>query len=100
MAQPTAAIETPPVAPAPALVLMGIAEEPSFEGTHRTAIIGLRQTQRDPDAGSGVGGAADELYIVMEGQSVAGRYKVKTIGVDAIELEDTVTGGFRRLALR
>jgi hypothetical protein len=77
--------DTPPVAPSPVLVLMGIAEEPSFEGTHRTAIIG---------------GASDELHIVMEGQLFADRYRVKTIGVDAIELEDAVTGGFRRLALR
>ncbi len=71
------------IAPPP-LVLMGIAEEPSFEGPHRTAVIG----------------GGDELYMVIEGQIFADRYKVKTIGVDAIELEDTVTGGFRRLALR
>ncbi len=77
--------ETPAVVPVPPLVLMGIAEEPSFEGIHRTAVIG---------------GAGDELYIVMEGQSFADRYKVKTIGLDAIELEDTLTGGLRRLALR
>jgi hypothetical protein len=73
------------VAGPPPLVLMGIAEEPSSEGPHRTAVIG---------------GTGDELYMVMEGQMVADRYKVKTIGVDAIELEDTVTGGFRRLAMR
>jgi hypothetical protein len=77
--------DAPAVAPAPALVLMGIAEEPSFEGTHRTAVIG---------------GAGDELYMVMEGQTFADRYKVKAIGVDAVELEDTVSGGLRRLALR
>jgi hypothetical protein len=81
----TATPGAPPVAAPPSLVLMGIAEEPSFEGPHRTAVIG---------------GAGDELYMVMEGQTFADRYKVKTIGVDAIELEDTVTGGFRRLALR
>jgi hypothetical protein len=86
LAPPVSAPADPPAAAsAPALVLMGIAEEPSFEGPHRTAVIG---------------GAGDELYIVMEGQPFAGRYKVKTIGVDAIELEDTLTGGFRRLALR
>lgn len=85
---------------APALVLMGIAEEPSFEGTHRTAVIGLRQAQGDPDPSRAVGGAGDDLYIVLEGQLFADRYKVKTIGVDAIELEDVKTGGLRRLALR
>src|SRR5207237_1206653 len=76
--------EVPSVASPPPLTLMGIAEEPSFEGTHRTAVIG---------------GAGDAVYIVMEGQTFADRYKVKTIGVDAIELEDLQTGGFRRLAL-
>jgi hypothetical protein len=83
--QPAADTGAPAVTPAPSLVLMGIAEQPSFEGIHRTAVIG---------------GAGDELFIVMEGQSFGDRYKVKTIGVDAIELEDTLTGGFRRLALR
>lgn len=77
--------ELPVVAPAPALTLLGIAEEPSFEGTHRTAVVG---------------GAGDDLYIVMEGQLFADRYKVKAISVDAIELEDVQTGGLRRLALR
>jgi hypothetical protein len=77
--------DSPPVAPPPALVLMGIAEEPSREGIHRTAIIG---------------GTGDTVYIVKEGEPFADRYKVKTIGVDAIELEDTVTSGLRRLALR
>lgn len=85
LAEPaTMTAELPAVSSAPALVLMGIAEEPSFEGMHRTAIVA----------------AGDEIYIVMEGQSCAGRYKVKTIGVDAIELEDVETGGLRRLALR
>lgn len=86
LAEPaTMTTEPPAMSSAPALVLMGIAEEPSFEGTHRTAVIG---------------GAGDEIFIVMEGQVVADRYKVKTIGVDAIELEDVQTGGLRRLALR
>ena len=81
----TVTSDVPPVAPALPLVLMGIAEEPSFEGTHRSAVIG---------------GPGDAIYIVMEGQAFADRYKVKAIGADAIELEDTITGGFRRLALR
>jgi hypothetical protein len=81
----TVTSEAPPVAPPPPLALMGIAEEPSFEGTHRTAVIG---------------GANDAVYIVMEGQTFAERYKVTAIGADAVELQDTVTGGLRRLALR
>jgi hypothetical protein len=76
---------SPVAPPPPPLALMGIAEEPSFEGTHRTAVIG---------------GAGDEVYIVMEGQTFAERYKVTAIGADAVELQDTVTGGLRRLALR
>jgi hypothetical protein len=36
----------------------------------------------------------------MEGQAFAGRYRVTKIGADAVELEDLLTGGFRRLALR
>jgi hypothetical protein len=77
--------DAPPAALPPALVLMGVAEEPSLEGSHRTAIIG---------------GSGDAVYIVKEGDTFADRYKVKTIGVDAVELEDTVTSGLRRLALR
>jgi hypothetical protein len=77
--------DAPPVAPPPALVLMGIAEEPSADAPRRTAIIG---------------GTGDTVYIVLEGEAFADRYTVKAIGVDAVELEDTVTGGLRRLALR
>jgi hypothetical protein len=77
--------EAPPAALPPALVLMGVAEEASLEGSHRTAIIG---------------GSGDAVYIVKEGETFADRYKVKTIGVDAVELEDTLTSGLRRLALR
>jgi hypothetical protein len=82
-----APIEPPPpvVAPTPVLSLMGIAEEASPEGTHRTAVIG---------------GANDALYFVMEGQALADRYRVTTIGHDAVELKDLVTGGYRRLALQ
>ena len=70
---------------APALSLMGIAEEMSPEGMHRTAVIG---------------GAEDALYMVVEGQMFADRYRVTTISQDAVELKDLVTGAYRRLALR
>jgi hypothetical protein len=69
----------------PALLLMGIAEEPSPDGPHRTAVIG---------------GAGDALYMVIPGQTVADRYQVTAIGADAVELKDLITGGYRRLALR
>jgi len=77
--------EPAPVVPPPALILMGVAEDSSPAGPRRTAIIG---------------GDADALYMVTEGDSVAGRYKVMKIGVDAVELEDTATHGYRRLAMR
>ena len=80
-----AADATPPVAPAPSLLLMGIAEDTTPSGPRRTAII----------AGDG-----DALFMVVEGDSVAARYKVTKIGADAVELEDQVTKGYRRLALR
>ncbi len=81
-----ATVDLPPAEPAPPpLVLMGIAEQPTAQGPQRTAVIG---------------GAAGDIFIVKEGEIVSGRYKVKAIGVDAIELEDLSTSGFRRLALR
>jgi len=71
--------------PVPALLLMGIAEETSAAGPRRTAIIG---------------GDGDAIFMVVEGDSVAGRYKVTKIGGDAVELEDQTTKAYRRLALR
>ena len=75
----------PALAPAPALLLMGIVEETTAAGPRRTAIIG---------------GDGDAIFMVVEGESVAGRYTVTKIGSDAIELEDQATKAYRRLALR
>jgi Tfp pilus assembly protein PilP len=69
----------------PALTLMGIAEETTASVTRRTAVI----------AGEG-----DALYMVTDGQAVGSRYKVTRIGVDAVELEDLLTKGYRRIAMR
>jgi hypothetical protein len=84
-----AAVVEAPVAPAlpppPALTLMGIAEETLPGSVRRTAVIG---------------GEADALYMVAEGQSIGDRYRVTKIGVDAVELEDLITKGYRRLAMR
>lgn len=80
-----AADPLPAVAPAPALLLMGIAEETTASGPRRTAVIG---------------GEGDAIFMVVEGESVVGRYKVTKIGADAVELEDQTTKGYRRLALR
>ena len=80
-----AADAVPGLAAAPALLLMGIAEETTAAGPRRTAIIG---------------GDGDAIFMVVEGESVAGRYKVTKIGGDAVELEDQTTKAYRRLALR
>lgn len=69
----------------PALTLMGIAEETLPAGVRRTAVIG---------------GDGDAVYMVVEGQPVGDRYRVTKIGADAVELEDLVTKGYRRIALR
>ena len=72
-------------APLPPLTLMGIAEESTPAGPRRTAVIG---------------GEGDALYMVREGDAVGDRYRVTKIGADAVELEDVLTKGYRRLALR
>jgi hypothetical protein len=74
-----------PAPPLPALTLMGVAEETLPAGVRRTAVIG---------------GEGDAIYMVVEGQAVGDRYKVTRIGVDAVELEDLVTHGYRRIAMR
>ena len=82
-----AADTAPPVAiaPLPTLTLMGIAEETTAAGPRRTAVIG---------------GDNDAVYMVVEGQAVGTRYKVTKIGADAVELEDLLTKGYRRIAMR
>ena len=74
-----------PIPALPMLTLMGIAEETTPQGIRRTAVIG---------------GEADALFMVTEGQPVGDRYKVTKIGADAVELEDILTKAYRRLALR
>jgi hypothetical protein len=81
-----AVVEAAPAPPPlPALTLMGIAEETTAAGPRRTAVIG---------------GDGDTIYMVTEGQPVGSRYKVTKIGADAVELEDVLTKGYRRIALR
>jgi len=72
-------------APLPALTLLGVAEETTAAGPRRTAVIG---------------GDGDTIYMVVDGDVVGERYRVKKIGADAVELEDVVTKGYRRIALR
>jgi hypothetical protein len=74
-----------PIATEPELVLIGVAENTTAEGVVRTAMIA---------------GGGDQLFMVIQGESVGGRYEVVAIGADAVELKDTTTGATRRLALR
>jgi hypothetical protein len=69
----------------PAIDLVGVAESSTPQGIVRTAII------------SSLSG---ELFMVKEGELVAGRYRVKTVGADAVELTDLTSDAVRRLALR
>ncbi len=75
----------PPIAPEPVLELVGVAEQTTDTGAKRTAIVAA---------------PGDILFMVMEGQQLAGRYRVDAIGADAIELRDLETGLTRRLGLR
>ena len=74
-----------PAVPDLELVLLGIAEENTPAGLVRTAMIAGRE---------------DELFLVTEGQQLAGRYSVGAVSADAVELKDLATGAIRRLALK
>ena len=81
--------DTPDLAPAPsipALSLIGMAEDTTSKGVvRRTAVVS---------------GDGDAIYFVAEGDVVIGRYRVTRIGADAIELQDLITQGYRRLAMK
>ena len=87
---PSAAVpaHAPPIDAPPAqraLALIGVAERSTATGTTRTAILS---------------GAGDELYMVTEGEEIAGEYRVRTIGADTVELERIPTGTIRHLPLK
>jgi hypothetical protein len=69
----------------PAIELIGVAESRTPAGTVRTAVI------------SAMNG---ELFLVKEGEVIAARFRVTTVGADAVELTDLASGTVRRLALR
>jgi len=82
---PSSTIEAPaPRISEPALKLAGIAEDDGADGPDRTAII------------SGEG----QLFMVKEGDPVAGRYRVARISSDAVELADVNAGVVRRLVMK
>jgi hypothetical protein len=74
-----------PVPAEPVLVLIGIAERGAGDTLVRTAII----------AGEG-----DALHMVTTGEHVAGLYRVRTIGADAVELERLADTTIRRMHLK
>jgi hypothetical protein len=74
-----------PVVPDPVLELVGVAEQKTDAGSRRTAMVAA---------------PGDQLFMVSEGQELAGRYRVSAVGADAVELTDLVTGSTRRLGLR
>jgi hypothetical protein len=80
-------VQTPvPSTPAePPLQLVGVAEHETPAGTVRTAMITAD---------------SDELFMLIEGDTLGGRYRVKSVGPDVVELTDLVTTATRRLALR
>jgi hypothetical protein len=88
VARAAAIIEPPPspVAPPPPppLKLEGLAEREISGARKRIAILSR----------------FGEIYLVPEGDTVEGRYRVVAIGADAVELEDVSTGATTRLAIR
>ncbi|HUR34660.1 MAG TPA: hypothetical protein VM032_12745 [Vicinamibacterales bacterium] len=73
----------PPVAPRPALKLIGIAEDVTDAGTVLTAIV------------SGLG----DVFLVKPGELIAGRYRVEAVSADAVQLTETATADSTTLAL-
>jgi hypothetical protein len=69
----------------PAIELVGVAENRTESGIVRTAIVSA---------------LSGDLFLVKEGETLAGRYRVKTVGADVVELIDLLTNDTKRLALR
>lgn len=83
--RPAAPVPVDPAAAEPPLSLLGVAEQQSATGMIRTAMLG---------------GDDDQLHMVVEGQEVAGRYRVAKVTADTVELSDLTTGAIRRLFLK
>jgi hypothetical protein len=71
--------------PEPPLTLVGVAEQQTMDGIVRTAMITAD---------------SNELFMLVEGDVLGGRYRVKAVGADAVELTDLVTNAIRQLTLR
>ena len=82
--EPLASPPVPAAPAAPPVKLIGVAEDGNGPSLVRTAILSM-------------GG---ELLFAKEGEPIgAGRYRISTIGPDAIELEDTAESRTVRIAL-
>jgi hypothetical protein len=79
---PPAAFAAPPE---PAIELIGVATSESPKGPVRTAILSA---------------LSGELFLVKEGDVIAGRFRIAAVGADVVELTDVVSGVSRRLALK
>ena len=84
-AEQPAASAAPLALTEPVLELVGIAEKIGAESPVRTAMIGT---------------AADEMLLVVVGDTVLGRYRVTAISQDTAELVELETAQVRRLSLR
>lgn len=80
---PPAPAPQPPAVTAPAVTLSGIAEKTTANGIHRTAVISN----------------GTQIYLVSEGQTVAGYYSVVRLDREAVVLRDPA-GTETTLALR
>lgn len=84
---PIPSAQSPPPAaqpPEPALTLIGLAEQRLPQGTVRTAMIAT---------------GGDELIMAVVGAPVLGRYTVRAISADSVELLETATGRTRVISL-
>jgi hypothetical protein len=82
----TMPVETAGAIPSePPLQLVGVAERQTATGVVRTALITAD---------------SDELFMLVAGETLGGRYKVSDVGAQAVELADVVSGATRRLVLR
>jgi hypothetical protein len=76
-----------PVAPLePAIELIGVTTSDTPNGSVRTAVISA---------------LSGELFLVKDGETIAMRYRVASVGVDSVDLTDLVLSGTtRRLVLK
>ncbi|MGH9308647.1 MAG: hypothetical protein ACRD1U_04690 [Vicinamibacterales bacterium] len=81
-----AVVQPETLAPAePRLMLVGVSEDRKPEGPVRTAMLATD---------------SNELIVAAVGDIVLGRYAIKAISLEAVEMADQATGAIRRIALQ